>query len=616
MFSMSFDIGATIGQYRIEEKLGQGGMATVYKGYHTRLDRHVAIKVLHTVFKDDDNFLRRFTREAQVVARLEHSNIVPIYDFAEHDGFPYLVMRYIAGETLKDRLNKGSLSRNELIRVTNGIADGLDYAHNQGVLHRDIKPSNILLTQGGGVFISDFGLARITQAGESTLSQDMIMGTPQYISPEQAKGTTELDGRTDIYSFGIIIYEMVTGQVPFYSDTGYSVIHSQIFDPPPLPSSLNSKISPAMEMVLLKVLSKEPAERYGTAGEFMATFKQVALDAPSQLEPQGAVMLPDSTEKRTQVAATATPPLSVTTPVLPNLDEAPSTVRQRNSQDARPKRPLLLVGVGILMGMALLAAFIIFVLRNRDVPTIDNAATETAVGDQLDEFDTDTPDDSSQPSDNPLPNFDNFELPLVIRPLEIVEPLYQKNPDNKSLALELAAAYVREDRPEDARAVVEELVSQTRLPIGIHALANRLLEQQQYEMALILLEEGYGRFPTDLEIQQSLMMTYLLNEISARRIEEYLSLLSDDDPHPTTLAIGEAYILFDMGRPEQALPILESSEANDDGRFASDLRFLKGILLLELEQPDEALASFEEAATHDPPVWLATLIEENIVKSE
>ncbi|VAW36830.1 Serine/threonine protein kinase PrkC, regulator of stationary phase, partial [hydrothermal vent metagenome] len=518
MFSMSFDIGSTIGQYRIEEKLGQGGMATVYKGHHTRLDRHVAIKVLHTVFKDDDNFLRRFTREAQVVARLEHGNIVPIYDFAEHDGFPYLVMRYIAGETLKDRLNKGALSRNELIRVTSGIADGLDYAHNQGVLHRDVKPSNILLTQGGGVFISDFGLARITQAGESTLSQDMIMGTPQYISPEQAKGTTELDGRTDIYSFGIIVYEMVTGQVPFYSDTGYSVIHSQIFDPPPLPSSLNSKISPAMEAVLLKVLSKEPAERYATAGEFMATFKQAALDAPSQLEPQGAVVLPDSTEKRTQVVATAPSPSSAPTPALPNLDEAPSSIRQSNVQDARPKRPFLFVGIGIILGMILLAALISFALRNRNVPTTtDSAPTETTVVDQPDGSDTDSPDDSSQPPDNPLPNFDNFELPLIIRPIEIVEPLYRANPDNKSLALELAAAYVREDQPEDARAVVGALVTQTRLPIGIYALANRLLEQQQYEMALILLEEGYGRFNNDLEIQQSLMMTYMLNEISARR---------------------------------------------------------------------------------------------------
>ena len=365
---MSFDIGTIVGHYRIEEKLGQGGMATVYKGHHDRLDRHVAIKVLHTVFKDDDSFLRRFTREAQVVARLEHSNIVPVYDFAEHDGYPYLVMRFVAGETLKERLSQGVLSTPEIIRVASRIADGLDYAHKQGVLHRDVKPSNILLTTGGGVYIADFGLARITQSGESTMSQDMIMGTPQYISPEQAKGNTELDGRTDIYSFGIIVYEMVTGRVPFYSDTGYSVIHSQIFDPPPLPSSLNDKISPAIEIVLLKVLSKNPDERYTTAGEFMVALKQAAQDAPSNIGPSGAVVLPDSTEKKTQAAATAVLSPTPDTPSLPNLDDAPSTIIQSTKQEDRPKRPFLLIGIGVILGMIILSALIFFVLRNRNDP--------------------------------------------------------------------------------------------------------------------------------------------------------------------------------------------------------------------------------------------------------
>ncbi|HFE66997.1 MAG TPA: serine/threonine protein kinase, partial [Chloroflexi bacterium] len=240
---MAFETGSQVGQYIIEEKLGQGGMATVYKARHQRLDRHVAIKVLHPAFKDDESFLRRFTREAQVVARLEHPNIVPVYDFAEFEGHPYLVMRYVDGETLKDAESRGQLSLTEINRIAQAVADALDYAHRQGVLHRDVKPSNILLTKGGGVYMADFGLARMTQAGESTMSQDMIMGTPQYISPEQAKGVKELDGRTDVYSFGIVVYEMLTGQVPFQSDTGYSIIHAQIFDPPPNPSSINDKIS-------------------------------------------------------------------------------------------------------------------------------------------------------------------------------------------------------------------------------------------------------------------------------------------------------------------------------------------------------------------------------------
>ncbi len=599
---MSFAIGSTVGSYQIEEKLGQGGMATVYKGHHVRLDRHVAIKVLHAVFKDDDSFLRRFTREAQVVARLEHPNIVPVYDFAEHEGYPYLVMRFVQGETLKARLSQGILSTKEIIRVASNIASGLDYAHQQGVLHRDIKPSNILLTQGGGVYIADFGLARITQSGESTMSQDMIMGTPQYISPEQAKGNTELDGRTDVYSFGIMVYEMVTGQVPFASDTGYSVIHSQIFDPPPLPSSLNDKISPALETMLLKVLSKEPTERYATAGEFVAAFKAALEDAPSNIGPAGAAVLPDSTEKKTQAAATAVlSPAPQPTPPLPNLDDAPSSI-SHTAPPAPPKqsRPFLLIGVGVILGMIILAGLVFMVLRNRDVPRNSPQADNI-------------PSDNPQAEDVPA-NPEAFELPLVVRPLEVVEPLYQENPESSALAAELAAAYLRDGRNEDARAVIQGLVQRTRLPLGIHALANRLLEQGQYELAIVVLEEGLARFRQDIEIQQDLMMAYLLSNTSARRVDEYLGLLREDDHHPTTIAIGEAYMLFDNGRTEEALPRLDTPEAMDDGRFAGHLLFVRGKLLRELDQSDEALATFEEALQHEPPPWLATRIEENIVE--
>ncbi|MCB8947383.1 MAG: protein kinase [Ardenticatenaceae bacterium] len=607
---MSFAIGSTVGSYNIEEKLGQGGMATVYKAYHERLDRHVAIKVLHAVFKDDDSFLRRFTREAQVVARLEHPNIVPVYDFAEHEGYPYLVMRFVQGETLKEKLSQGTLSTKEMIRIASRVADGLDHAHKQGVLHRDIKPSNILLTTGGGVFIADFGLARITQSGESTMSQDMIMGTPQYISPEQAKGNMKLDGRTDIYSFGIILYEMITGQVPFAADTGYSVIHSQIFDPPPLPSSLNDKISPALEMVLLKVLSKEPAERYATAGEFVAAFKEALQDAPSKIGPSGVAVLPDATEKKTQPMATQVLSEAEVTvlnqeapPPLPNFDDAPSTITPQPAA-AKPRRPLLLVGIGVILGMCILSALIIFVVRNRNLPETDNRPPETAVD----------PSAANPPNEPPAEFAEEIELPLIIRPVPELEDLYAENPESNILAAELAAAYLRDERPEDARTVVRDIVQRTRMPIAIHTLTSRLMEEQQYELAIVVLEEGLTRYRQDLEIQQNLMMAYLLNDTSGRRVEEYLALLREDAHHPTTLAIGEAYMLYDDGRLRLALPLLDAPEALDDGRFAADLLFVKAQLLKELDRPDEALATLEEALQHEPSAWLATRIEENIVE--
>jgi eukaryotic-like serine/threonine-protein kinase len=216
---MSFKIGENVGPYQIIEQLGQGGMATVFKAYHASLDRYVALKVLHQAFNEDQAFTARFQREARVVAKLEHPNIVPVYDYAEHENRPYLVMKFIEGDTLKARFSKGVLTSKEIEQVVDSVGAALEYAHQQGILHRDIKPSNVLIATDGVMYLADFGLARIAQAGESTLSSDSIMGTPQYISPEQAMGKKDLDSGTDIYSFAVMLYEMVVGQVPFNADT-------------------------------------------------------------------------------------------------------------------------------------------------------------------------------------------------------------------------------------------------------------------------------------------------------------------------------------------------------------------------------------------------------------
>jgi serine/threonine protein kinase/tetratricopeptide (TPR) repeat protein len=271
---MPFAVGENVGPYRIIDQLGQGGMATVYKAYHPALDRFVAIKAMHLAFMEDTSFLARFQREAQVVARLDHPNIVPVYDFSEHQGRPYLVMRFIDGETLKSRLQQGALEDFELERVVKAVSGSLAYAHSQGVLHRDIKPSNVLLASGGKVYLADFGLARIAQAGQSTLSSDVMLGTPQYISPEQARGVMDLDAGTDIYSFGVMLYEMVVGQVPFNADTPYSIIHDHIYSPLPVPHSLNPDIGSAVERVLLKALAKERQGRFKDVGVLGESFLQ------------------------------------------------------------------------------------------------------------------------------------------------------------------------------------------------------------------------------------------------------------------------------------------------------------------------------------------------------
>jgi serine/threonine-protein kinase len=281
---MPLSPGENVGPYRIIEQLGQGGMATVFKAYHPALDRYVAIKVLHPAFKEDPNFLARFQREARIVAKLEHPHIVPVYDFSEHKGMAYLVMRYVAGETLKAHLTGEPLSADRILEILKPVAEALAYAHEQGVLHRDIKPSNVMLTPEGGIYLTDFGLARMAQSGESTLSQDMMIGTPQYMSPEQAKGE-KVDERTDIYSLGVVLFEMLTGRVPFSADTPYAVVHDHIYTPLPLPTTIKSDISPALERVLLKALAKEKDDRYQKVTELALAFEDAVVEATSGITP-------------------------------------------------------------------------------------------------------------------------------------------------------------------------------------------------------------------------------------------------------------------------------------------------------------------------------------------
>lgn len=279
--------GQMLGPYRVVSRLGHGGMATVYKGYHERLNRHVAIKVVQPGLVQEPASLARFEREAQIVAQLEHPHIVPIYDFAEHEGQPYLVMKHIDGLTLKALLSQGPLSLDAIVGLMTAIASALDYAHARGVLHRDIKPSNILIGQDGTPYITDFGLARIAHSGDSTLSENMLLGTPQYISPEQAMGDRALTPQADLYSLGVILYELVVGRVPFNAETPYATIHDQIYTPLPPPRDLNPDVSPAIEAVLMKALAKNPADRYPSAMAMVDAFRAATanVDAATMRQP-------------------------------------------------------------------------------------------------------------------------------------------------------------------------------------------------------------------------------------------------------------------------------------------------------------------------------------------
>ena len=266
--------GQTLGPYRIINQVGQGGMATVYKAYQPSMDRNVAIKVLPRQLAESKEFAARFQQEARIIARLEHPHILPVFDYGESDGVTYFVMRYLEAGTLKTRMEAGPLSLKEIDRLFTQLAEALEYAHSHGVIHRDLKPANALVDEQGNLFLTDFGIAKLLESASPRLTQtDAIMGTPAYISPEQARAQT-VDKRSDIYSMGIILYEMVTGSVPFVADTPLAVILKHVSDPLPLPSLIKPDIPESIERVILKALAKEPADRYATATEFLTAWKR------------------------------------------------------------------------------------------------------------------------------------------------------------------------------------------------------------------------------------------------------------------------------------------------------------------------------------------------------
>jgi serine/threonine protein kinase len=326
---MSFTQGEMVGPYRIIEQLGRGGMATVFKAYHANLDRYVAIKVLHPAFLEQDSFLARFEREAKVVAKLEHPHITPVYDFSEHKGNPYLVMKYVEGETLKARLKKTPLSPEEGVTIIQTIGDALAYAHRQGILHRDVKPSNVILADDGQIYLTDFGLARIASAGETTISNDMMIGTPQYISPEQAMGKRDMDAGTDIYSFGVLIYELVVGKVPFSSDTPFSIIHDHIYTPLPLPRAVNPNVPEVIERLLLKSLAKERADRFEDVDQMVAAFRK-AIEGDK---------LPEMWADPNTYTPTPTPPPVQASAVDPNASTIGATDVEPEAEPVSTSKP-------------------------------------------------------------------------------------------------------------------------------------------------------------------------------------------------------------------------------------------------------------------------------------
>ena len=284
--------GQSIGRYQVLERLGEGGMAIVYKARDTRLDRDVALKLIRVDQFGSailDQILKRFEREAKSLARLSHPNIVTVHDYGEHDGAPYLVLEYCPGGDLKSRLRGQPMDWREAVQLVLPVARALRYSHRQGIIHRDVKPSNIMFTGEGEPKLSDFGIAKILEHEEAaTLTGTGVgIGTPGYMAPEQWTGETS--PQSDQYGLGVVLYELVTGRKPYESDTPAGILIKQTSQPLPLPSVLVPTIPPDMEAALVRTLERDSAMRYADMAEFINAFEGLLQKTPVVEAKQTAV---------------------------------------------------------------------------------------------------------------------------------------------------------------------------------------------------------------------------------------------------------------------------------------------------------------------------------------
>ncbi|MBN1966982.1 MAG: protein kinase [Anaerolineae bacterium] len=408
--------GRNLGKYKIVGLIGRGGMAAVYKGFQSDVERYVAIKVLPPHPGQDPQFVERFRLEARTIANMQHPNILPLYDYGTDDEILYLVMPYIEGGSITERITRGPMPVEEVERIVRQVASALDYAHRQGVVHRDIKPDNILLSSEGHATIADFGIVKMVAAGGSNLTATGgMVGTMAYMAPEQAQGK-EVSAASDIYSFGVTVYEMLTGRQPYIADTPMQVMFKHISDPIPDIREHIANMPPDLSLVMQRVLAKDPDARYPRAGEFAVAFAKAVRGV------EGAALVRDDAATQAQTPTSARPLITATEPdpertmagpTLAVSGESPTTlVTGQGGGSGGINRWLLLGGLGAVIVVAVLLVALLGGQGGGEVAASDTpAAAETGgataavavVEDTATDLPTATPTDTPQPTQTPLP---------------------------------------------------------------------------------------------------------------------------------------------------------------------------------------------------------------------
>lgn len=383
------------GRYEVGELIGRGGMAEVHIGHDTRLGRTVAIKVLRSDLARDPSFQARFRREAQAAASLNHPAIVAVYDTGEDvvtepsgvvAHVPFIVMEYVEGHTVRDILRDGNaVPIEEAAEITAGVLSALEYSHHAGIVHRDIKPANVMLTPTGAVKVMDFGIARAVADSAATMTQTQaVIGTAQYLSPEQARGET-VDARSDLYSTGCLLFELLTGRPPFIGDSPVAVAYQHVREAAPTPSSIASDIPETLDRITLKALAKERDSRYSTAAEFRADLEAAVRGGHVSAPPVGAMMAagsgdttqvmgaaPGSTQVMQGAAVTAagTPPWGLTNAGGPGSGQPEQPGTDAEDEDAPKKRWLLWTLIAVALAAVIGIAALLIAQNQEDPPQL------------------------------------------------------------------------------------------------------------------------------------------------------------------------------------------------------------------------------------------------------
>ena len=411
-------IGKQFNNFRIERLLGRGGMAKVYYGIDVGLNRPVALKVIDERFREDESFSARFVTEALTIATWRHNNIIQVYYAGKEEDIPYYVMEYIEGDDLTYVINSYHLESKQIpydrtMSILRSIADALDYAHSKDVVHRDVKPSNIMISSDDRVVLMDFGLALDTQKG--TIGE--TFGTPHYIAPEQAQDSSKATSKSDQYALGVIAYEMLTGQIPFDHESAMSVAMMHMTEPPPKPTDINPNLTPEVEKVLLKVLSKQPTERFPSCQAFVETIEQTVLGRPTLIDDvtptqMGSILINPRAESNTRT-------VSAKEPLTPPTQVSSSSNRI----------PLILVGVVILVLLGI-GALLAMSSSNNDAQSVtlteitqtDNAQTaEEATNTPVQPTATQNSDDDVTSTDIP-PSPTNHPTVTPVIPTSTPQP--------------------------------------------------------------------------------------------------------------------------------------------------------------------------------------------------